>query len=338
MWIYCDCEWGWALRKDVKEGWITNCECCGRNWAKLLAKRQKQSGHTDSSSDTSEGWGRNVTWQGSRQVWTEEPWSPPRRPWKPEAPPGLGGGQWMSTQEYQDAVASLWQDADPQAQQVLRACGIEPPSSESDTDPRKVLKRYLTEYKQITQQHRNLMSKKAQLQIKADKIKAQFEKAMQDLADVSKDIEKTEEHLCRVQTQVQERLKDSEPPQVQDLQSLLKNAGVNLSDEQQVALSTYIQTMKKPQEDEDTMGDLGGGWFGEPIAPSMFAEGRFASDNDTSFGPQRAKATQRSNPLSRAERVGDERWEEARRRASSQPQHGVAGTGQGSCYCPCRVS
>ena len=89
---------------------------------------------------------------------------------------------------------------------------------------------------------------------------------------------------------------------MQDLQSLLKNAGVNLSDEQQVALSTYIQTMKKPQEDEDAMGDLGGGWFGEPMAPSMFAEGRFASDNDTSFGPQRAKATQRSNPLSRAEK------------------------------------
>ena len=208
----------------------------------------------------------------------------------------------MSTQEYQDAVASLWQDADPQAQQVLRACGIEPPSSETDTDPRKVLKRYLAEYKNITEQHRNLVSRKAQLQIKADKIKAQIEKAIQDLADVSKDIEKTEEHLCRVQTQVQERLRDSEPPQVQDLQGLLKNAGVNLSDEQRVALSAYIQTMKKPQDDEDAMGDLGGGWFGEPMAPSMFAEGRFASETDTGFGPQRAKATLRSNPLSRAEK------------------------------------
>ena len=91
--------------------------------------------------------------------------------------PGLGGGPWMSTQEYQDAVASLWQDADPQAQQVLRACGIEPPSSET-TDPRKVLKRYLAEYKNITEQHRNLVSRKAQLQIKADKIKAQFEKKL----------------------------------------------------------------------------------------------------------------------------------------------------------------
>ena len=208
----------------------------------------------------------------------------------------------MSTQEYQDAVASLWQDADPQAQQVLRACGIEPPSSETDTDPRKVLNRYLAEYKNITQQHRNLVSRKAQLQIKADKIKAQFEKAVQDLADVSKDIEKAEEHLCRVQTQVQERLRDSEPPQVQDLQGLLKNAGVNLTNEQQVALSAYIQTMKKPQDDEDAMGDLGGGWFREPMAPSMFAEGRFASETDTGFGPQRAKATLRSNPLSRAEK------------------------------------
>ena len=140
-WIYCDCGWGWALRKEVKAGQHTHCECCGRNWEKLLAKRQLQASHTDSSSDASAGWGHNVNWKSHRQVWTGEPWSPPRRAWKPEAPPGLGGGPWMSSQEYRDAVASLWQDADPQAQQVLRACGIEPPSSETDTDPRKVLKR-----------------------------------------------------------------------------------------------------------------------------------------------------------------------------------------------------
>ena len=301
-WIQCDCGWGWAIRKDVKEGWTTHCECCGRNWEKLLAKRQMQSSPADNSSDEAAGWGHNVNWKPQRQVWAGEPWSPPRRAWKPEAPPGLGGGPWMSSQEYQDAVASLWQDAEPQAQQVLRACGIEPPSSETDTDPRKVLNRYLAEYKSITQQHRNLVSRKAQLQIKADKIKAQFEKAVQDLAEVSKDIEKAEEHLCKVQTQVQERLRDSDPPQVQDLQSLLKNAGVNLSDEQQVALSTYIQTMKKPQDDEDAMRDLGGGWLGEPLAPDMFAEGRFATGPDAGFGPHRAKAIVRSNPLSRADK------------------------------------
>ena len=111
---------------------------------------------------------------------------------QPAWPPGLGWGKSQLTpEEYDEAVASLWKDADPQAQQVLRACGIEPPDEE-EPDPRTVLHRYLARYKSITQQHRGLVAKKAQLQLRADKIKAQFEKLVQDLADVSKEIEQAE--------------------------------------------------------------------------------------------------------------------------------------------------
>ena len=122
----------------------------------------------------------------------------------------------MTPEEYDDAVASLWSNAAPKAQQVLRACGIEPPSDEEGKDPRAVL------YKQITQTHRSLVAKKVRLQEKADRIKAQFEQAVKDLAQVSKNIEKAEEHLVRVQGQVQSQLKEAEPPKVQDLQGLLK--------------------------------------------------------------------------------------------------------------------
>lgn len=197
----------------------------------------------------------------------------------------------------------MWKDADPQAQQVLRACGIEPPDEE-EPDPRTVLHRYLARYKSITQQHRSLVAKKAQLQIRADKIKAQFEKAVQDLADVSKEIEQAEGHLVKVQTQVQAQLKEAEPPKVQDLQGLLKNAGVTLTDDQHVALSSYIQTMTHSKMDEEELLDLGGGWMGEALPPDMFdACERGAAKDREGFGPSRVPRTaQRSNPLSRGEK------------------------------------
>ncbi|CAE7475796.1 unnamed protein product, partial [Symbiodinium necroappetens] len=66
--------------------------------------------------------------------------------------------------------------------------------------------------------------------------------AVQDLADVSKEIEQAESHLVKVQ----------------DLQGLLKNAGVTLTDDQHVALSAYIQTMTQPKIDEEML-DLGEG-------------------------------------------------------------------------------
>ena len=129
-WINCDCGWGWALRKDVKEGWSTHCECCGRKWEKLLAKRQlpNPAGSARQAYNTQEDWHR---WEA--QAWEQTMRKPKKQPaW----PPGLGWGRSQLTPgEYEDAVASLWKDADPQAQQVLRACGIEPPNDE-EPDPR----------------------------------------------------------------------------------------------------------------------------------------------------------------------------------------------------------
>ena len=67
--------------------------------------------------NTQEDW---LKWE--TQAWEQTT----RRPKKqPAWPPGLGWGRAQLTPgEYEEAVASLWKDADPQAQQVLRACGI----------------------------------------------------------------------------------------------------------------------------------------------------------------------------------------------------------------------
>ena len=141
----------------------------------------------------------------------------------------------MTPSEYEEAVASLWQDADPQAQKVLRACGIEPPKADTEADPRVTLHKYLAAYKSITQAHRSLVERKVQLQARADRIKTQFEQALKEqLADVSKDIATAEDNLSKVQNQVQEQLKNAEPPE----------AGVELSASQEGALSAYLHTRR----------------------------------------------------------------------------------------------
>ena len=153
------------------------------------------------------------------------------------------------------------------------------------------------------------MAKKVRLQEKADRIKAQFEQAVKDLAQVSKNIEKAEEDLVRVQGQVQTQLKEAEPPKVQDLQGLLKNAGVNLTEDQEVSLSAYLQTMMKRKREDDSMTDLGAGWFGEQPSPDIFPPEGMGDPGAGGrvFGPSRTGRTStRSNPLSRGDPGGNE--------------------------------
>ena len=153
------------------------------------------------------------------------------------------------------------------------------------------------------------MAKKVRLQEKADRIKAQFEQAVKDLAQVSKNIEKAEEHLVRVQGQVQSQLKEAEPPKVQDLQGLLKNAGVNLTEDQEVSLSAYLQTMMKRKREDDSMTDLGAGWFGEQPIPDIFPPEGMGDPGAGGrvFGPSRTgRISTRSNPLSRGDPGGNE--------------------------------
>ena len=159
------------------------------------------------------------------------------------------------------------------------------------------LNKYLASYKSITQVHRNLVARKVRLQEKADRLKTQFEKAIKDVAEVSKEIEKAEENLGKVQSQVQEQLKNVEPPEahkVHDLQDLLKNAGVVLTDQQKIDLSAYLQTRQESlEEDSHAFG------FGpEKHVADVLMIGEAGR---AAFGPQRSRVHNRSNPLSRGE-------------------------------------
>ena len=203
----------------------------------------------------------------------------------------------MTPSEYEEAVASLWQDADPQAQKVLRACGIEPPKADTEADPRVTLHKYLAAYKSITQAHRSLVERKVQLQARADRIKTQFEQALKELADVSKDIATAEDNLSKVQNQVQEQLKNAEPPE----------AGVELSASQEGALSAYLHTRrdgKDHEEEDDGMMDPFQDLSGKiPLTSNSFRQtGNFGDSPGgiQEFGPFRARRV-RSNPLSRQE-------------------------------------
>eukprot|EP00439_Symbiodinium_sp_Y106_P076241 s514_g15.t1 len=273
---------GWVLKTERQ--WYPSCWHCGSEWLQQQAAQTNRNTQAD--------WNK---WQSRAHQARQQPRKPKRQV---EYPPGLGwGGAQMTPTEYEEAVASLWQDADPQAQKVLRACGIEPPAAEETSDPRVTLNKYLASYKSITQVHRNLVARKVRLQEKADRIKTQFEKAIKDVAEVSKEIEKAEENLGKVQSQVQEQLKNVEPPEahkVHDLQDLLKNAGVVLTDQQKIDLSAYLQTRQESlEEDSHAFG------FGpEKHVADVLMIGEAGR---AAFGPQRSRVHNRSNPLSRGE-------------------------------------
>ena len=61
------------------------------------------------------------------------------------------------------------------------------------------------------------MEKKGRLQAKADRAKAEFEEAVQDLAAVSQAIERQTESVAQAQEEVRRKVADQEQPRIQDL-------------------------------------------------------------------------------------------------------------------------
>ena len=147
----------------------------------------------------------------------------------------------MSTTEYRAAVAQLWGSADPGTQRLLRAAGVPPPDpEEEDLDPRTALSRVTSAYKSATAELRALVARKGMLQAKADRAKAEFEKAVQDLASVSQAIEKQTEAVVQVQEEVRRKVADQEQPRIQDLTGLLRTVGVELTEARQSAVLAKI--------------------------------------------------------------------------------------------------
>ena len=91
----------------------------------------------------------------------------------------------MKGDKYKDAIAALWEHAEPDAQRLLREAGIPPPSGHDEESPTKQLSKSLQEYKRATGEHRALISKKIRLQAKTEALKKQFEEAVDQLTAVS---------------------------------------------------------------------------------------------------------------------------------------------------------
>ena len=129
------------------------------------------------------------------------------------------------------------QSADPGTQRLLWAAGVPPPDAEErDLDPRTELSRVTSVYKMATAELRTLVEKKGKLQAKADRAKAEFEKAVQDLAAVSQAIEKQTESVAQAQEEVRRKVADQEQPRIQDLTGILRTVGTELTEAQQSAV------------------------------------------------------------------------------------------------------
>ena len=182
------------------------------------------------------------------------------------SPPGLMGPQ---DDKYKEAAAALWEGAGPAAQRLLRAAGIPPPDEDQELPPAQQISKCMAEYKNITRLHRTLIGKKIAPQAKTEKIKQQFEAAVDQLTTVSSRIEAVEEQLMRAHAQIKEKVNNAQQPQITALSGLLKEAGIDLNKEQEGALGKLLALLE-------------GDWFG--------------------YGPARDPKRVRSTPLSRRSR------------------------------------
>ena len=226
----------------------------------------------------------------ARAAIEEAGWSPSR---DLQAPPGLGGIEQLTPQEYHGAVSELWKDADAATQKVLKAAGIEPPRQEADESltPRKALQKVMQEYKQLTAEHRGLIAKKAALQVKTEKLKQQFHQSIADLGSLTKEIEEKEQAVEKAQERAREQIKGPQAPAaVEEITAILKQAGIQLTPELGEQICQHIA--QRPELDLE----MESVWGVEAGTPAEL----LASGPGPAYGPARRKSVQRESPLEAA--------------------------------------
>ena len=216
--------------------------------------------------------------------------------WDMISPPGLS----IKGDKYKDAIAALWQHAEPDAQRLLREAGIPPPSGHDEESPAKQLSKSFQEYKRVTAKHRALISKKIRLQAKTEALKKQFEEAVDQLTAVSGKIEAVEQEIEKAHAQVKDKINAPRQPRITGVTSLLKEAGVTLSPDQTGALTKFLATVGDQALDVPSL------WKAEAGVPCELLESDwFSQDADgrnEEYGPSRTDHRTRSNPLSRTSR------------------------------------
>ena len=140
------------------------------------------------------------------------------------SPPGLS----INEDKFKDAIAALWEHAEPDTQRLLREAGIPAPSGLDEESPAKQLSKSLQEYKRVTGEHRALISKKIRLQAKTEALKKQFEEAVDQLTAVSGKIEAVEREIEKAHAQVKDKINAPRQPRIIGVTSLLKDQALDV--------------------------------------------------------------------------------------------------------------
>ncbi|CAE7235655.1 unnamed protein product [Symbiodinium sp. CCMP2592] len=175
-WIPCACGYHWAWKRQVESGENTHCACCGRNWQKQLNKQQ-----------------------ASKEARAEQSQSP-RAVWEDGRTKGKGKGEGKGSKnppggKVGAVLAGLWKDLPEAAQKAFQEVGYSPPRPKGPPPPppgldlQSLLKGRMTEkeynaaravvyagaglhvqtlLEEATNQMKNLVEKKAKLQVDKD--------------------------------------------------------------------------------------------------------------------------------------------------------------------------
>ena len=285
--IYCENCTLYTGLGQTDLAWYPQCWCCGRSW-KWQAQESQASAWDYSwhwPTKQSKASKRRSAQRAAERQAASQFLSSQRTgdgDWDMISPPGLS----INGDKYKDAIAALWEHAEPDAQRLLREAGIPPPSGHDEESPAKQLSKSLHEYKRVTGEHRALISKKIRLQAKAEALKKQFEEAVDQLTAVSGKIEDVEQEIEKAHAQVKDKINAPRQPRITGVINLLKEAGVTLSPDQIGALTKFLATV--------------GGVPCELLESDWFSQD--ADGRNEEYGPSRTDYRTRSNRLSRRSR------------------------------------
>ena len=269
-WVPCACGYNWAWQRQVETGEDTHCSCCGRNWQKQLRKQQSSKEGKEGSSprtvwDAGRGGGKGKgegkgakgqpgppegkvgtvlagLWkdlpEAAQKAFQQAGFNPPR----PRGPPPPYSGldlqsllkDKMSEKEYNAARAVVYAGAGTHVCALLEAAGIPPPLDEDldppELSPQEKLTKCVTDFKKATNQMKNLVEKKAKLQARADRLKQELEKLIGDVDQVDKDIAAKDVEIQETARAFKDMTADSTSPAFSALESVLAEAGHELSE------------------------------------------------------------------------------------------------------------
>ena len=176
---------------------------------------------------------------------------------------------------------------------LLKEAGVEEPKDEQmeEVPPKVRFQKTMAAYKQNTNELRSLIAKKVQLQSRTERLKDQFERSLQEMAEMSEKISQKEQDILKIQSEVKEQVeKEDQPKLAIEASRLLRCAGVALTIEQQEQLNKHLR-----QEAEEWEPHSFPTWKKEGGVPAELLGAGFP-EGSAEFGPTRRRLDFRSSP------------------------------------------